>query len=70
MRSTIFLINVLCLVLACISVKAQICETPAPPPPAWLFNPALRSTQSSSLPYTMRVFIHCETLNLFKMRLS
>ena len=44
--------------MACICVKAQTGETPAPPPPAWLFNPALRSTQSRSLPYTIRVFVH------------
>jgi len=55
MKTSKILINLICLLIGSISVKAQICNTPAPTPPTWMFNAALRSTQTTPSSYTLRV---------------
>ena len=47
-----------CLFIANMIVYAQECYTPSTAPPAWLFNPSLRSTSNIPSSYTVRVFFH------------
>ena len=59
MKAQKILITAICLFMACLNLKAQIiCTTPAPPPPAWIFNPTTRTNNGMTPPYTMRVFVH------------
>jgi hypothetical protein len=59
MNKVKFSICLIFLLLGYLSPKAQeICCTPSPAPPAWLFNPQLRSAQSSSGTYYLNVFVH------------
>jgi hypothetical protein len=53
------LASLVCAFSICINISAQECNTPSPAPPAWLFNPALRSAQTTpSGTYTLGVYIH------------
>ena len=58
MKTSKFLLSAICLLLGYSSIKAQICNTPAPPPPDWFFNRSLRSSQTTRASYTMSVYIH------------
>ena len=57
MKARKILMTAICLFLFCLCLKAQICNTPAPPPPEWIFNPTTRASGMTP-PYTMRVFVH------------
>jgi hypothetical protein len=61
MKTIKFILSSICMFFVCMNVNAQICNTPASAPPAWLFNSALRSAlsaQSAQDSYTLRVFIN------------
>lgn len=58
MKTARILLSLMCVTVTCASVSAQICNTPSPEPPAWLFNSSLFSTRSTSAAYTLSVFVH------------
>jgi hypothetical protein len=58
MKTKIILLSLMFLTITCASMNAQMCNTPSPEPPSWLFNSALQSTQSMSTTYTLCVFVH------------
>ena len=51
MKTGKILLSLVCILFVCIHVNAQEeCRTPASVPPAWLFNPSLRSMPVSGRP--------------------